>query len=349
MNDVALVAVLRRDRAIVGACLFALVIAAWAYLLWLAGDMAMEGMDMTGFRMIPAGSGLMMPATAPWHSIEFVFVFLMWAFMMIGMMTPSVAPLILIYAGVGRQAAAQQKPFAASAWLAGGYLLAWISFSMVATVAQWSIEREGWLTPAMASASNTFGGLTLIAAGLYQWTPLKNACLRQCQAPLQFIQRHGGFRGDAIGSLALGIRHGIYCVACCWVLMALLFVGGVMNVLWIAAIMIFVLIEKVVPVGGLISRISGLGFLAAGILMIASPAIRNLEHNVGDLMGYIMTDGPRGLTDESRCCRRRHVRYTSACLLRAKSGQRDRRPVLLKNKPGAHRARFAFMERMSRV
>jgi predicted metal-binding membrane protein len=272
MTDAALLAVLRRDRAIVAACLFLLIIIAWAYLLWLAADMEMEGMDMTGFRMIPAGSGLMMPATAPWHPIEFVFVFVMWAVMMIGMMTPSVAPLILIYARVGREAAVQQKPFAASAWLASGYLLAWISFSMVATVVQWSIERGGWLTPAMASASNTFGGLTLIAAGLYQWTPLKHACLRRCQAPLQFIQRHGGFRGDAIGSLALGIRHGIYCVGCCWVLMALLFVGGVMNVLWITAIMIFVLIEKVVPVGRLISRIAGAGFLTAGLLMIASQA-----------------------------------------------------------------------------
>jgi predicted metal-binding membrane protein len=272
MHDAALVAVLRRDRAVVAACLFAIIISAWAYVWRLAADMEMGGMDMTGFRMIPAGSGLMMPAMAPWQPIEFVFVFVMWAVMMIGMMTPSIAPLVLIYARVGRQAAAQQKPFAATAWLASGYLLAWISFSIVATVAQWAIEREGWLTSAMAGASNTFGGLTLIAAGLYQWTPLKDACLWQCQAPLQFIQRHGGFRGDAMGSLVLGVRHGIYCVGCCWVLMALLFVGGVMNVLWIAAIMVFVLIEKVIRAGRLVSRGSGAGLLAAGMWMIGSAA-----------------------------------------------------------------------------
>jgi len=272
MHDAALVAVLRRDRAVVAACLFAIIISAWAYVWRLAADMEMGGMDMTGFRMIPAGSGLMMPAMAPWQPIEFAFVFVMWAVMMIGMMTPSIAPLVLIYARVGRQAAAQQKPFAATAWLASGYLLAWISFSIVATVAQWAIEREGWLTSAMAGASNTFGGLTLIAAGLYQWTPLKDACLWQCQAPLQFIQRHGGFRGDAMGSLVLGVRHGIYCVGCCWVLMALLFVGGVMNVLWIAAIMVFVLIEKVIPAGRLVSRVSGAGLLAAGMWMIVSAA-----------------------------------------------------------------------------
>lgn len=272
MHDAALVAVLRRDRAVVAACLFAIIISAWAYVWRLAADMEMGGMDMTGFRMIPAGSGLMMPAMAPWQPIEFAFVFVMWAVMMIGMMTPSIAPLVLIYARVGRQAAAQQKPFAATAWLASGYLLAWISFSIVATIAQWAIEREGWLTSAMAGASNTFGGLTLIAAGLYQWTPLKDACLWQCQAPLQFIQRHGGFRGDAVGSLVLGVRHGIDCVGCCWVLMALLFVGGVMNVLWIAAIMVFVLIEKVIPAGRLVSRVSGAGLLAAGMWMIVSAA-----------------------------------------------------------------------------
>ena len=118
--------------------------------------------------------------------------------------------------------------------------------------------------------SPTFGGLTLIAAGLYQWTPLKDACLRQCQFPLQFVQRHGGFRADAIGSLKLGARHGVYCIGCCWMLMTLLFVGGVMNVFWIALISIFVLTEKVVPVGRLISRLAGTLFLAVGVWLISS-------------------------------------------------------------------------------
>ena len=195
-------------------------------------------------------------------------MFVMWAVMMVGMMTPSAAPMILIYARVGRQVALGQPPFVASAWFAGGYLLAWVAFSLIATSGQWAIERAGLLSPTMASVSNTFGGLTLIAAGLYQWTPFKDACLRQCQAPLQFIQRHGGFRADARGSLALGVRHGAYCVGCCWMLMALLFVVGVMNVLWIALVMIFVLLEKVLPTGRLISRISGAGFIAAGVWMM---------------------------------------------------------------------------------
>jgi len=269
MTDVTLEAVLRRDRAFVAAALLVLVVLAWAYVLWLAADMDMGGMDMTGFRMIPAGAGLMMATSAPWQAIEFAFVFAMWAVMMVGMMTPSVAPMILLYSRVGRQAAVERKPFAASAWFAAGYLLLWTGFAFAATLMQWALERWAWLTPTMASASGVLSGIVLIAAGLYQWTPIKDACLRQCQMPLQFIQRHGGFRADAIGSLWLGVRHGAFCIGCCWMLMALLFVGGVMNVLWIAAITLFVLLEKLVPAGRLISRVSGTGYLAAGVWLIA--------------------------------------------------------------------------------
>ena len=186
-------------------------------------------MDMTGFRMIPAGQGLMMPASEPWKPVEFGYVLAMWVVMMIGMMTPSVAPMILIYARVGRQAVKDGKPFAATAWFAGGYLLAWLAFSLMATSAQWMLERATLLTPMMASANNLLGGIVLIAAGLYQWTPLKEACLFNCQSPLTFISRNGGFRSDPSGALVLGMRHGIYCVGCCWALMVLLFVGGIMN------------------------------------------------------------------------------------------------------------------------
>jgi len=244
MSSQALEFVLRRDRAVILAALIVITGLAWAYVLSLANDMAMGGMDMTGFRMIPAGMGLMMPASAPWQPIEFIFMFMMWVVMMIGMMTPSAAPMVLLYARVGRQAAMQGKPFANSYWFFGGYLLAWVAFALVATLVQWAVQRASLLTPMMESASAIFGSALLIAAGLYQWSP-KDACLRQCQAPLQFIQRHGGFRRDAKGSLKLGIRHGAYCVGCCWALMALLFVGGVMNLLWIAVLTVFILLESV--------------------------------------------------------------------------------------------------------
>ena len=269
MTDAALEAVLRRDRAIVAAALFVLAALAWAYVLWLAAKMDMGDMDMSGFRMIPANTALMMPTTAPWNATEFAFVLAMWAVMMVGMMTPSATPMILIYARVARQAAQQGKPFAASSWFAGGYLLSWMGFAVVATFAQCALERGNWLTPKMAAASGVLSGIVLIVTGLYQWTPLKDGCLRQCRTPLQFIQHHGGFRPDALGSLALGARHGAYCVGCCWVLMAILFVGGVMNVLWILAVTIFVLVEKMVPVGRVISRLTGAGFFASGVWVLA--------------------------------------------------------------------------------
>jgi predicted metal-binding membrane protein len=270
MSGVALELVLRRDRAIIVAALIALTALAWAHVLWLADDMAMGGMDMSGFRMIPAGMGLMMPAPAPWQPIEFAFVFAMWAVMMIGMMTPSATPMILLYARVGRLAAMQDKPFAASGWFLGGYLLAWITFALAATLAQWVLERAALLTPTMEGASDIFRSAVLIAAGFYQLTPLKDVCLRQCQTPWLFIQNHGGFRRDARGSIALGARHGTYCIGCCWALMALLFVGGVMNVLWIAAIAIFVLAEKIIPAGRWIARVAGAGFLMGGAWLLTT-------------------------------------------------------------------------------
>jgi predicted metal-binding membrane protein len=245
MSSQAIELVLRRDRAVIVAALVVITGLAWAYVMWLANDMAMGGMDMTGFRMIPVGMGLMMPA----------------------------APMVLLYARVGRQAAMQGKPFASCNWFFGGYLLAWVAFALVATLAQWAVQRASLLTPMMESASAIFGSGLLIAAGLYQWTPLKHACLRQCQAPLQFIQRHGGFRRDAKGSLGLGIRHGAYCVGCCWALMALLFVGGVMNLLWIAALTIFVLLEKIIPAGRVTARVAGGVLVAGGGWLLAAALI----------------------------------------------------------------------------
>ncbi len=267
MRTSALEAILRRDRVIIIASLVVLTVLAWLYLVWLADDMAMGGMDMTGYRMIPAGQALMMPASSPWRPIEFAYVFVMWMVMMIGMMTPSVAPMILVYSSVRRQAA-KGRPLASVAWFAGGYFLAWIAFSLAATSLQWALERAALLTPMMAGASNIVGGTLLILAGLYQWTPLKEACLSQCQAPLGFILSHGGVPATATGSLTLGFRHGVYCLGCCWALMVLLFALGVMNLAWIAALAILVLLEKIMPSGRLIARIAGIASFAGGVSML---------------------------------------------------------------------------------
>ncbi len=270
MTDTVLETVLRRDRLLVAGALFAIAALAWAYVLFLAADMDMGGMDMTGFRMIPAGAGLMAPANAPWKGIEFAFVFAMWAVMMIGMMTPSAAPMLLMYARVGRQAKAASRPLAATGWFAAGYFWVWTGFSGAATLLQWGLDRAALLDARMVSASHVLGGVLLIAAGIYQWTPLKDVCLAQCQTPFQFLMRYGGFRGDVTGCLRLGIRHGGYCVGCCWILMALLFVGGVMNVLWIAGLTIVVLAEKVLPAGRALARVAGGGLIAAGVGVLAA-------------------------------------------------------------------------------
>ncbi len=269
MTGSALEAVLRRDRLVVAGALGAIIALAWAYILWLAADMEMGGMDMTGFRMVPAGMGVMKPAAAPWGATELAFVFVMWVVMMVGMMTPSAAPMMLLYARVGRQGKVDGKPFAATGWFAAGYVLAWSGFSLAATFVQWIIDRAALLDSRMASASGVLGGALLIAAGVYQWTPLKDLCLAQCQTPFGFLMRHGGFRGDVGGCLRLGLQHGAYCVGCCWVLMALLFVGGVMNVLWIALLALLVLMEKMTPFGRWVARAAGVGSVAAGASMLA--------------------------------------------------------------------------------
>ena len=203
-----------------------------------------------------------------WSAAQFVAMLLMWSVMMVGMMTPSVAPMILIYTRVARHASTRGTPFAPSAWFASGYFVAWIGFALLATVLQWGLERALLLSPITASAGPRLGGVLLIGAGLYQWTPLKNACLAQCQSPLTFIQSHGGFRAEAGASVALGLRHGTYCIGCCWALMILLFVAGVMNLLWIAAIGALVLAEKLVP-GRLFQRVTGVALVVAGAALLA--------------------------------------------------------------------------------
>ena len=268
MRASTLEAVLRRERAIVIAALGLVALCAWADLAWLSDGMATGGMDMTGSGIIPAGRRLMMPATSPWPPVEFASVFVMWVVMMIGMMVPSATPMILVHARAARQSAAQGKPLAATAWFAGGYLLAWTTFSFGATLAQWGLERASLLTPVKAGSGHVFSGTVLIAAGLYQWTPLKAACLSQCQSPIAFILRHGGLRNTATSSLVFGLRHGSYCVGCCWALMLLLFVLGVMNLLWIAALAILVMLEKVLPFGRAVARLAGLLFVALGAWML---------------------------------------------------------------------------------
>jgi len=274
MTQASLETVLRRDRLVVATALAVIGASAWAYILWLAYPMGMPAAK-GGAMSLPMGDMLgdmLAPVLRPWSATEFVFVLAMWAVMMVGMMTPGAAPMILIYGRVARQAASRGRPFASIGWFAAGYLLCWSGFALIASGAQWALERSALLAPMSGSGSSAAGGLVLVAAGLYQLTPLKHACLAQCQSPLFFIERHGGFRPDAPGSLRLGLLHGAYCVGCCWALMGLLFVGGVMNVLWICGLTALVLLEKLSSGRILPSLIGGL-LCAAGLWFVAASGL----------------------------------------------------------------------------
>lgn len=270
-SDTALETLLKRDRAVVIAALVALAGLAWADVVWLERGMRTAAAGPTGMGM-PAtdmtGPEWMLPAGAPWSTFGLAVAFLMWCAMMVGMMLPSAAPMLLMYARVGRQAATLGRPFAATAWFIGGYLLMWTAFAAAATLAQWGLGHAALLTSAAALAGQRAGGAVLLAAGLYQWTPLKSMCLRQCQAPLVFIQQHGGFRPDAAGALQLGARHGLHCIGCCWALMGLLFVGGIMNLLWIAGLAVLVLVEKIASGRVPVARLTGSGLLGAGAWLL---------------------------------------------------------------------------------
>jgi predicted metal-binding membrane protein len=267
MSEAALETVLKRDRVVVGAAVLVLIALAWTYVLWSAASMsaATPVLSMPGMNMARAGT--------IWSIGGFALTLAMWVVMMIGMMTPSATPMILLYARVGRQARADGKPFASTFWFAGGYLLAWSGFAVAASLAQLALAQMTLITPTLSAANNRFAGLVLIAAGIYQWTPLKHSCLSQCQAPLSFLHRHGGFRRDPKGSLNLGLKHGLACIGCCWALMMLLFVGGVMNALWIAALSILVLLEKLRILGPFMPPLVGLVLVALGAIFIFGMAI----------------------------------------------------------------------------
>jgi predicted metal-binding membrane protein len=260
---------LRRDRIVAVLALSLLTALAWSYLLWLSVDMFMGGMDMSDLRMIPSGMGLMMQAHTPWQAMEFAFVFIMWTVMMVGMMTPSAAPMILMYARVGRKTGAQ-APLVKAFWFSVGYFFVWVAFALMATLVQWALERSGLLDFRMTTTSNLLGGIVFIAAGAYQLTNLKDRCLVHCQEPFAFLIRHGGYRRDVRGCVMLGLRHGAYCVGCCWALMTLLFVGGVMNVFWIALLAFLVLLEKVTYFGRWIAPLAGIVLIAAGAWFLST-------------------------------------------------------------------------------
>lgn len=253
-----------RDRAVPLAAIAAVTAIAWGYLAVLAHGMAgMDAMAASG------GSMALSTAPRPWTLADGIAMLAMWWVMMAAMMLPSATPMILTVATVNRRRRARGEPSVATALFAAGYLIAWGGFSAAATAAQWGLEEAALLSSMMAASSPMLGGALLVAAGLYQLTPLKHACLRHCRSPFDFVLNR--WRDGAGGALAMGVEHGLYCLGCCWAMMALLFVFGVMNLIWIAALSVLVLAEKAVPGGPWIARAGGIAMAVAGAGLLAAP------------------------------------------------------------------------------
>jgi predicted metal-binding membrane protein len=244
--------VLRREKLIVGACLAALVLAAWAYLIHL--NTTMPPMDM---------AGMVMPEPQKWGQAALLLLFVMWAVMMVAMMVPSATPMILTFLAVNRQRERDGRPLVPVGSFVLGYVAIWTAYSALATLAQWGLHKAALLSGQMALASPVLSGGVLVAAGLFQWTPFKHACLNGCRSPLSFLMTR--WRDGTAGAFVMGLRHGSYCVGCCWAVMALLFVAGVMNLLGVAVIGLFALAEKMLPRVELLRHASGLVLTAAGV------------------------------------------------------------------------------------
>ena len=274
MSDARVEAVVRRDRQIVVTALAAVVALSWAYLVAGAG-MGMSAFEMTRMSqlgmaevMSEGGTACMaMMTPVVWTPGYAVLMFFMWWVMMVAMMLPSAAPMILLFATVNRKQRETGHPHVPTTIFAVGYLAAWAGFSLVAVILQWGFERTGILSPMLVGTNVTFGGVLLLAAGVYQVTPIKHACLRHCRSPLAFLSTH--WRRGARGVLRMGLVHGAFCVGCCWFLMGLLFFGGVMNLYWIAGLTLFVLFEKTVPAGHWIGYATGVALFAWGAGMLA--------------------------------------------------------------------------------
>ncbi len=225
-----------RDRVIVLSGLTAAATLAWAYLLYMS-----RGMEHMGAGVAMA----IMPRMTDWGPIDLLSALAMWAIMMAAMMLPSIIPMVLTFAFLSRRRRTQRLPYAHTSVFVLGYLTVWSGFSLLATLAQWGLLEARLVAPMMMSATPLLGGALLVIAGVFQLTPLKQACLSKCASPLRFVLTE--WRDGTLGAWIMGFRHGTYCVGCCGLLMTLLFVFGVANLLWVAALSIYVMLEKMLP------------------------------------------------------------------------------------------------------
>ena len=287
----ALEQVLRKDRAIIVAAILIIAAIAWTYTVYVAETgMGMGSMQMasesdagTGMAMGEmqeesdgsmgsSGMGMAMADMRSWNAADFGLMYVMWAVMMVAMMAPSATPMLLMFATVNRRRKERQVPYVPTGIFLAGYVIVWAAFSLAATGGNWGLHQASLLSSMMGeSTSGYLGGSLLVLAGVFQWSPLKYNCLKQCRTPMGFLMT--SWREGPRGALRMGLEHGVYCLGCCWALMLLLFVLGIMNLVWIAALAAFVLAEKVAPKAEWVSRISGVLLLGWGIWTILNAAM----------------------------------------------------------------------------
>lgn len=249
----------RRDSILIVACIALATILAWLYLIHL--DRQMSSAVAQDQMMAAMG----MASNTPWTATDFFLTLAMWVVMMVGMMAPSATPMILLF-GASEATAGKKMPFLGAGAFALGYLIVWTPFSALAALAQWGLHQAAMLSPAMSVLSPRIGGAVLILAGAYQLSSWKNRCLTHCRSPLSFLMTH--WRPGRLGAFSIGAHHGTFCLGCCWALLAILFVVGVMNLLWVAVLTVFVLLEKIGPKGALVARLGGVALIVAGIMRI---------------------------------------------------------------------------------
>ncbi|MGI9303418.1 MAG: DUF2182 domain-containing protein [Gammaproteobacteria bacterium] len=251
----------RPDKWFVLTSLLAVSGVAWAYMLMMFWHM--QTMPMSQMWMPPTGAD-----ARAWSLVDFWLTFLMWSVMMMAMMVPSAFPMIMMFTAINRRKREASQPHVSTWIFLVGYIIAWGGFSALATLVQWQLHHNALLTPMMENSSYVLAGVVLIIAGLYQFTPWKDVCLNKCRTPLGFVMTQ--WRDGARGALIMGLKHGLFCVGCCWALMLVLFAVGVMNMLWVVLITLFVIFEKVIPGGpNVVRAVSGSLLLGWGVWLLA--------------------------------------------------------------------------------
>jgi predicted metal-binding membrane protein len=247
------------DRILVVVCIVAITALAWAYL----GHLGRQMSSSTEYARAMAAMG--MATDRPWNAADLSLTFAMWTVMMVAMMAGAAAPVLLLFAGALRGRGAGRVPLPLLMF-GLGYATIWIGFSGAATGVQWLLHDAALLSPAMAASSPRVAGAILIATGAYQVTRWKSACLAHCRSPLGFLMTH--WRNGNIGAFRMGLRHGTYCLGCCWALMCVLFAVGVMNLVWVAALTVLVCLEKIGPAGMMTARGAGVVLVSFGALLL---------------------------------------------------------------------------------